>query len=226
VAPLVHRGQQNRQTPLRRNRFAYRVTKRAFDIVFSLLGLLLTLPAYPIIMLAIWLEDGRPFFFVHRRETIGGRDFPCIKFRSMRKDAELSKAELNRRNQADGPQFYVPGDPRITRVGQTIRSCNIDEMPQFINVLLGHMSIIGPRPSPYSENQFCPPWREARLSVRPGITGLWQVMRTREPGLDFQEWIRYDLDYVEHGCWLMEFRIILKTFYVVFSEIYGKICRR
>src|SRR4029078_12146779 len=137
---------------------------------------------YPLVMIAIWLEDGRPFFFAHMRETIGGGgvpllkvpsirrggeqgkggpDFPCLKFRSMRKDAEKVKAELQKLNRADGPQFYIENDPRLTRVGKFLRKYNLDELPQFWNVLLGHMSVVGPRPSPHKENQYCPPWREA-----------------------------------------------------------------
>ncbi len=179
-----------------------RAAKRLFDLTFAAIAMLISLPLYPLIMLAIWLEDGRPFFFGHERETIGGRRFRCWKFRSMRKDAEKLKAELAKQNQADGPQFFMQKDPRLTRVGAFIRKYNLDELPQFFNVLAGHMSVVGPRPSPYSENQFCPAWREARLSVRPGITGLWQINRTRRAGSDFQEWIKYDLQYVENvGLW-------------------------
>jgi lipopolysaccharide/colanic/teichoic acid biosynthesis glycosyltransferase len=192
--------------------------KRAFDIFCSVVVLLLTLPVYPIVMLAIWLEDGRPFFFVHRRETLGGREFPCIKFRSMRKDAEEIKARLRASNRADGPQFYLPGDPRLSLVGRFIRPFNIDELPQFINVLLGQMSVVGPRPSPADENQFCPSWRDARLSVRAGITGLWQVERTRQPGLDFQEWIRYDVQYVQNASWRMDLTIFWKTVRIVLKH--------
>lgn len=191
-----------------------RSVKRMFDIVFSLVALLLTAPIYPIVMLAIWIEDGRPFFFAHRRETLGGRHFPCIKFRSMRHDAEKIKTVLAQANQADGPQFFIDNDPRLTRVGRIIRGLNVDELPQFINVLLGHMSVVGPRPSPTSENQCCPAWREARLSVRPGVTGLWQVMRTRRKGLDFQEWIKYDLEYVEHASCRLDLWIIFRTILV------------
>jgi lipopolysaccharide/colanic/teichoic acid biosynthesis glycosyltransferase len=191
------------------------LAKRAFDIVFAATALLLTLPLYPIVMIAIWLEDGRPFFFRHKRETLGGREFNCIKFRSMRKDAEQIKQQLAEQNQADGPQFFMDDDPRLTRVGRFIRRTYIDELPQFWNVLMGDMSVVGPRPSPFSENQFCPPWREARLSVKPGITGLWQVRRTRRQGLDFQEWIRYDIEYVQKASWLLDVRIILETIALV-----------
>ncbi|WP_428939609.1 sugar transferase [Fontivita pretiosa] len=193
----------------------YAISKRLFDIVFSLAMIVLSLPVYAAVLLAIWLEDGRPFFFLHRRETVGGREFACIKFRSMRKDAEQARQALAEQNHADGPQFWLPHDPRTTRVGQFIRRWNIDELPQFINVLLGQMSVVGPRPSPRRENQFCPPWREARLSVRPGITGLWQVKRTRQEGCDFQEWIRYDLEYVQRAGWGLDLYILFKTIQVV-----------
>jgi lipopolysaccharide/colanic/teichoic acid biosynthesis glycosyltransferase len=194
-------------------------TKRLFDILFALFALILTLPVYPFIIIAIWLEDGGPFFFSHKRETLNGREFGCLKFRSMRKDADRIKAELAKVNQADGPQFFMENDPRLTRVGRLLRKLNLDELPQFWNVLCGHMSIVGPRPSPFVENQFCPPWREARLSVRPGITGLWQVRRTRRKGLDFQEWIRFDIEYVENASWSMDLKILWETFRTIIRGV-------
>ncbi|MCC7147531.1 MAG: sugar transferase [Phycisphaeraceae bacterium] len=194
---------------------AARVAKRAFDIAFALLGLALTLPLYPLIALAVMLQDGWPIFFMHRRETLAGREFPCIKFRSMWKNADRVKQQLARANQADGPQFFIENDPRLTRVGIFLRRFQLDEIPQFWNILLGHMSVVGPRPSPRSENQFCPAWREARLSVRPGLTGLWQVNRTRQAGLDFQEWIRYDIEYVENISWKLDLWIIWQTILIV-----------
>ncbi|MEQ8317573.1 MAG: sugar transferase [Phycisphaerales bacterium] len=196
-----------------------RVIKRGFDIVFALAALAVTLPIYPIVMLAIWLEDGRPFFFAHTRESLNAKDFPCLKFRSMRKDAEKMKAELAALNQVDGPQFYIKDDPRLTRVGRFIRKVQIDELPQFLNVLVGHMSVVGPRPSPYKENQYCPGWREARLSVRPGVTGLWQVKRTRAADSDFQEWIRYDIEYVENMSLWLDLKIIWRTIATIIRSI-------
>ena len=194
-------------------------TKRGFDILFALAALAFTLPLYPFIMLAIWLEDGGPFFFAHPRESRGGKEFGCIKFRSMRKDADLIKAQLAKANQSDGPQFFMEDDPRITRVGRVLRKTNLDELPQFINVLLGQMSVVGPRPSPFKENQYSPGWREARLSVRPGVTGLWQVRRTRRAGLDFQEWIKYDIEYVERQSWWLDIRIIIETVVMIVRGI-------
>ena len=193
--------------------------KRAFDIVFALLALAVTLPLYPLIMLAIYLEDRRPFFFAHQRESVQGRQFGCIKFRTMYRNAEQMKAQLQAANQADGPQFFIENDPRITRVGRVLRRLQLDEIPQFINVLLGHMSVVGPRPSPYSENQYCPGWREARLSVRPGVTGLWQIRRTRADGADFQEWIRYDIEYVEKANLRLDLYIIWKTVMLIVGAL-------
>jgi lipopolysaccharide/colanic/teichoic acid biosynthesis glycosyltransferase len=168
-------------------------------------------PVAPIVMLLIYLEDGRPFFFAHTRQTVGGRSFPCYKFRTMVKNAEQIKASLQLQNACDGPQFYMKKDPRLLKIGALLRRTQIDELPQFWNVLVGHMSVVGPRPSPDKENQFCPAWREARLSVRPGITGLWQVRRTRLPETDFQEWIRYDLEYVQRQSWRLDIWIVIQT---------------
>ena len=209
IEPTDHVAERERSTT---RRSMYRVTKRLFDIAFALVFMLVTLPLYPLIMLAIFIEDGRPFFFGHRRESLGGREFPCLKFRTMYNNADEIKKQLEQENQADGPQFFIEDDPRITKVGRLMRKTNIDEFPQFFNVLLGQMSIVGPRPSPYKENQYSPAWREARLSVRPGITGLWQIKRSREPGKDFQEWIRYDIKYVDNASWKMDAYILWGTF--------------
>ena len=103
----------------------------------------------------------------------------------------------------------------MTGVGKFLRRYHLDELPQLWNVVRGQMSFVGPRPSPDDENQFCPSWRELRLSVRPGMTGLWQLKRTRRPGLDFQEWIRYDTEYVKHaGLWL-DMKILVQTIWFV-----------
>jgi lipopolysaccharide/colanic/teichoic acid biosynthesis glycosyltransferase len=114
-------------------------------------------------------------------------------------------------SQVDGPQFNMADDPRISTVGWFLRETYIDEIPQFFNVLLGQMSVVGPRPSPEPENTLCPFWRDARLSVRPGITGLWQISRTREPMKDFQEWIRYDVEYVRNLSLKMDLWICWQT---------------
>src|SRR4029078_8922805 len=106
-----------------------RAVKRAVDVVGAVAGGVCTLALYPLVMAAIWIEDGRPFFFSHRRETLRGREFPCIKFRSMRKNADLVKAKVHAANQSDGPQFFMENDPRVTRVGCFLRRTNLDELP-------------------------------------------------------------------------------------------------
>jgi len=189
----------------------YDPIKRALDFTGALLALVCLSPVILAIAVAVWLDDGFPLFFGHRRQAKGGRIFRCWKFRTMRRNAEALVAELRKQNLCDGPQVFIKDDPRVTRVGRILRKCQLDELPQFWNVLVGDMSIVGPRPSPDNENQFCPAWREKRLSVRPGITGLWQVMRTRAPGKDFQEWIQYDIEYVDRKSPWLDLRIFVMT---------------
>jgi len=133
----------------------------------------------------------------------------------MSRGTERIGAELADLNLCDGPQVLIKNDPRITRVGAILRRFQIDEFPQFFNVLRGQMSIVGPRPSPDRENQYCPAWRDLRLSVRPGITGLWQIRRTRAPGEDFQEWIRYDMEYVRRASFWFDLKLCFKTAWVL-----------
>jgi len=177
--------------------FSYaRCLKRIADIATALVVLILFAPFLPILALIIKLTSRGPVFFKDLRQGLHGRPFKCLKFRTMRVGADKMQEKLRILNEADGPQFKMNDDPRTSLVGGFLRETYIDEIPQFLNVLLGQMSVVGPRPSPEAENTLCPSWRDARLSVRPGITGLWQVCRTRQPGKDFQEWIYYDMKYV------------------------------
>ncbi|MAJ45736.1 MAG: hypothetical protein CBC35_00235 [Planctomycetes bacterium TMED75] len=195
----------------------YQLVKRTIDIMVSLAILICVSPILFVVALAVALDNGFPLFFGHTRQSLGGRDFKCWKFRTMMKNAESMVQDLQSDNLADGPQVFIKDDPRITRVGRVLRRFHLDELPQFWNVLVGDMSLVGPRPSPDKENQFCPAWRESRLSVRPGITGLWQVERTRAPGLDFQEWIRYDIEYVNRASLMLDAKICFKTLYRIVS---------
>jgi lipopolysaccharide/colanic/teichoic acid biosynthesis glycosyltransferase len=197
---------------------AFCATKRCFDIIGSIAALAVTLPLCPLVALAIWLNSPGPLFYGAIRQGRGGRNFKCWKFRTMIVNADEVKRQLMIRNEVDGPQFKMKNDPRVFFVGRWLRRLNIDELPQFWNVLLGQMSVVGPRPSPEKENQMCPAWREARLSVRPGITGLWQVSRRRDRGeSDFQEWIYYDVQYIKKQSIWLDFKIFLKTFLVAFG---------
>ena len=185
--------------------------KRIADIAGAAVVIILFAPVIPFIALAIKLNSPGPVFFKTRRQGLGGREFNCIKFRTMTVGADEMQDRLRVINQMDGPQFKIDNDPRINTVGRFLRDTYIDEIPQFFNVLLGQMSIVGPRPSPETENTLCPSWRDARLSVRPGITGLWQVLRTRQPMKDFQEWIYYDTEYVRKLSLKMDIWICFKT---------------
>jgi len=187
------------------------VGKRLFDLTASVIGLTLLLPVMLVVAIAVLIDDGWPIFFGHQRQTRGGRTFRCLKFRTMRRNAERMAASYADRNVCDGPQVFIEDDPRVTRLGRVLRRFHLDELPQLLNVVVGDMSLVGPRPSPERENRMCPAWRDARLSVRPGITGLWQVSRTRQPGLDFQEWIRFDMEYVASRSWRLDLWIIWRT---------------
>lgn len=192
-------------------RALYPPVKRLADLLIAAVALVVFAPVMLGCAAAVCADDGTPVLFGHRRQAHGGRSFRCWKFRTMRRDSEAMVAQLRQRNVCDGPQVLIRDDPRVTRIGRWLRRLQLDELPQFWNVLVGDMSIVGPRPSPDNENQFCPAWREKRLSVRPGITGLWQVMRTRRTGVDFQEWIRYDMEYVDRMGPILDLKICVLT---------------
>lgn len=192
-------------------RTLYGLFKRLSDMTLAFMALFMLIPLFFLVSILILIDNGMPIFFGHVRQARGGREFRCWKFRTMRRDAESMVADLEALNKADGPQVFIENDPRVTRVGRYLRRFQIDEIPQFWNVLVGDMSLVGPRPSPDRENQYCPAWRELRLSVRPGITGLWQISRTRTPGEDFQEWIKYDIEYVRTASFFGDIRIIIRT---------------
>lgn len=195
-----------------------RCIKRLADVIGAVLVITLFAPIVPFIALALKINSPGPLFFRAKRQGLYGKEFYCIKFRTMIVGADKMQDKLRVINQMDGPQFKIDDDPRVSSVGRFLRDTFIDEIPQFINVLLGEMSIVGPRPSPESENTLCPSWRDARLSVRPGITGLWQVCRTRDPSKDFQEWIYYDIKYLKNLslkldlwlCWETAIKMIKK----------------
>ena len=192
--------------------FSYaRCLKRAADYIVAVAVLALFAPVIPFVALAIKLTSPGPVFYRDKRQGLHGREFNCLKFRTMITGAHEIQQKLRSVSQVDGPQFKMADDPRISAVGRFLRETYMDEIPQFVNVLLGQMSVVGPRPSPESENTLCPLWRDARLSVRPGITGLWQIYRTREPMKDFQEWIYYDVQYVRTLSLKVDFGIIWQT---------------
>jgi lipopolysaccharide/colanic/teichoic acid biosynthesis glycosyltransferase len=185
--------------------------KRPVELVLSFVALVLLSPLLALIALLIKLDSRGPVLFGDEREGYRGRPFRCWKLRTMFEGAEAAQRALAAANQLDGPQFKIVHDPRITRVGRFLRGYNLDELPQLLNVLAGEMSLVGPRPSPFRENQLCIPWREARLSVPPGITGLWQICRRDRSTGDFHQWIHYDLLYVNHASPRLDLMILLAT---------------
>jgi lipopolysaccharide/colanic/teichoic acid biosynthesis glycosyltransferase len=209
IVPHEHPHDRNQEAgPSRRRHLRL---KRALDITVAGLSLAMLTPLLVVLAAVIWLESKGPIFYGDKREGLRGRVFGCWKFRTMFMGAHLAQRDLNALDQTDGPHFKVDRDPRVTRVGRLLRATNLDEIPQLLNVLLGQMSLVGPRPSPFRENQICVPWREARLSVRPGITGFWQVCRHDRSSGDFHQWIEYDLLYVQHlSCWL-DLKILAAT---------------
>jgi len=192
--------------------FSYpRFWKRLCDITVSLTAIPLLFIIFISIAAAVKCTSRGPVFFKHKRQGLRGKTFLCLKFRTMIINADDIQEKLKYKNQVDGPQFKIDDDPRVTIIGRFLRDTHLDEIPQFINILLGQMSLIGPRPSPAKENSFCSYWRDARLSVRPGITGLWQINRTRKEGQDFQEWIYYDTQYVKNISFPEDLKIFFKT---------------
>lgn len=197
--------------PEQEARRLYHAAKELTEPLLALALLVVLSPLFIVVALLIKLTSTGPVFYGGLREGKDGHPFHCWKFRSMAADAHLRQRELWAQQQLDGPQFKMNRDPRVTPVGVWMRRTNIDELPQIMNVLRGEMSFVGPRPSPFRENQICVPWRQARLSVRPGITGLWQICRRDRAAGDFHQWIFYDLAYVRHASPLVDVKIILST---------------
>ncbi len=153
----------------------YPLVKRGLDIVLAALGLLVLAPVLLVVACAIWCgEPGAPVLFRQQRTGRGGRAFRLLKFRTMVPDAEARKEELRSRSEVAWPDFRVRDDPRVTRLGRTLRKTSIDELPQLVNVLRGDMSLVGPRPTSFAASTYAT-WQLERLEVRPGLTGTWQL---------------------------------------------------
>lgn len=184
----------------------YRTAKRAFDILGALVLLGLFAPIMATAWLVLMLTGGKPLF---RQVRLGYRGLPFVmyKFRSMLPDADRRLREVQ--NEKDGPIFKNRRDPRITRVGRFLRATSIDELPQLFNVLLGHMSLVGPRPPLAREVAQYEPWQRRRLAVKPGLTCLWQVSGRSEIG--FEDWVQMDLWYIQHQNFLVDFMLLVKT---------------
>ena len=210
----------NREEELYRNR-KYWVVRRVQDMFFSLLALMSLLPLLLMIALLIYIDDpnGSPIF----RQIRCGRDgkpFVMYKFRSMYVDAESKLDELRSQNEMDGPAFKMKDDPRITRIGRFIRRTSIDELPQLWNILLGDMSIVGPRPALPDEVDRYTNYQKQRMYITPGLTCYWQIQPNRNE-LSFDEWMDLDIKYIQERSFWVDWKIIFLTVRAVFKG-YGE----
>ena len=199
----------------RDSNWAYEIGKRTMDIVLGTICILFFLPLFSLISLAIKLNSPGPVLFLQKRCGRNGKEFCMFKFRTMVKDAEKLQKEISPKNEVDGPMFKISHDPRVTRVGRFLRRTSLDELPQLFNVLKGEMSFVGPRPLKMEEMAFCPSWRDLRLRVKPGITGLWQV--SGKYLISFNGWINYDVEYVKNKSLGLDIKILFKTLKVVWK---------
>jgi exopolysaccharide biosynthesis polyprenyl glycosylphosphotransferase len=183
--------------------------KRLLDITLSATALLVTMPFLLVIGLLIRREDGGPAIFRQVRVGQQGRPFVLYKFRTMQVDAERKKQTLLEQNEQKGPVFKMQNDPRVTRIGRWLRKYSLDELPQLVNVLMGHMSLVGPRPPTPDEVGKYEWWQRRRLSIRPGLTCIWQVFGRNR--VTFQRWLEMDLYYIDNWSLLLDLKLLYRT---------------
>ena len=194
----------------------YLMAKRAMDLILVLITLPLWLPLNAAIALIIWLTSpGAPVVFKQRRTGKGGRRFNMYKFRTMVPNAEELKSKYAYLNELQWPDFKITNDPRITSVGRFLRRTSLDEMPQLFNVLIGDMSLVGPRPTSFGAETY-KLWHTERLDVPPGLTGLWQIIGRAQ--VEFDDRLRLDIAYIEHRCLWLDINILMRTALAVFSQ--------
>ena len=194
--------------------------KRVFDIISVTFGILLSMPIVLIASIAILIEDGRPIFFTQKRSLAeNGKVIKVIKFRTMKKGSEEKQKDLYKSNENSGGLFFIKNDPRVTRVGKFLRKYSIDEIPQLFNVLIGDMSLVGPRPLSLSDIKNITPenrmrgYYTLRNNAKPGVTGLWQISGRRE--VDFKDMVLLDLYYIENQSIMFDLEILFATVGVV-----------
>lgn len=193
-----------------------RSVKRVVDLLVSVVGLIVLMPLLLVVAVLVAVTSRGPVFYVCDYVGFRGRRFRGYKFRTMVADAEARKADLLHLNHMKGPAFKIRNDPRVTWVGRFLRKYSIDELPQLWNVVLGDMSLVGPRPPLPEEWERFADWQRAKLSVVPGITCYWQVSGRSEI-VDFDEWARLDLEYIKKWSPAEDVRILLRTIPAVFK---------
>jgi len=183
--------------------------KRTADIIISGLGIVSLSPVFLVIAVLIKLTSKGAVFYIQKRVGLNGRKFVLYKFRSMHKGAHEKLADLLAKNEMKGPVFKIKDDPRVTKVGRVLRKLSLDELPQLFNVFTGSMGLVGPRPPIPSEVSKYEPWQRRRLSMRPGITCLWQISGRNK--IDFDDWMKLDLEYIDNWSLWLDFKILCKT---------------
>lgn len=193
---------------------SYEIVKRIMDISLSLMLLVVVAPLIALCAVCIKLDSRGPIFFFQERTGKGGQRFKMLKLRTMVINAEELKEELRKFNQLSYPDFKLEDDPRITRVGKFLRKTSLDELPQLFNVLIGNMSLVGPRPTSFPASTYAV-WQTARLRVLPGITGLWQVSGRSD--IDFDDRARLDIEYIENRSLSLDIKLLFRTVSAVFG---------
>jgi exopolysaccharide biosynthesis polyprenyl glycosylphosphotransferase len=183
--------------------------KRLIDVCGAILALVASMPIFAVVAAAVKLSSPGPVIFSQARVGKDGRVFRFYKFRSMRMNAESEREILKKYNESTGPVFKIKDDPRLTPVGRFIRRTSIDELPQLWNVLRGDMSLVGPRPPIPHEVDMYSAWENQRLSVKPGLTCIWQVSGRCE--VDFETWVQMDIDYIENWSLLFDLNLLART---------------
>jgi exopolysaccharide biosynthesis polyprenyl glycosylphosphotransferase len=194
----------------------YHILKRCTDLFGAILGIILLSPVLLVTAIVIKLESKGSVIFSQERVGKRGKTFKMYKFRSMVCNAEDLLCELKDKNEMSGPMFKMKGDPRVTKVGKFIRRTSIDELPQFINVFKGEMSLVGPRPNLPREVAEFSEFHKQKLLVKPGLTCYWQVMGRNKLG--FEEWMRLDIKYIEERSLWVDIKLIFKTFRVLIGD--------
>lgn len=205
LAWISGRGAGRKWPPYRRSSRSYLLLKRLTDVLLCLVALPMALPIGVLCAVAIWLDSPGPILLRQPRTGMHGTRFSMYKFRTMVRNADELKASLAHLNILPAPDFKIPDDPRITRVGRTLRKTSLDELPQLLNVLAGQMSLVGPRPTSFAVSTYRL-WQTERLEVRPGITGIWQV-RARGSAT-FDERLRMDIEYIDRMSPLVDLQIL------------------
>jgi lipopolysaccharide/colanic/teichoic acid biosynthesis glycosyltransferase len=189
-------------------------SKRFLDLALGAVALIVLSPILGAVAMVIGAVDGGPVLFRQTRVGLHGRPFDVVKFRSMLPDAEERLDDLRGLNEIRGPAFKVTDDPRLTKTGRFLRASSVDELPQIWNVLRGQMSLVGPRPPLPGEVERYDLWHRRRLSMKPGITGLWQVQARREE--DFDRWVELDLAYIDRWSIWLDVKIMVRTIPAMF----------